>query len=83
MHSNVIASILVNFLPFETPCVSLPTKSSSAIVNLVNLLVEGVVMSGESETLYETGQLAQLLEIKLEGVVMSGESETLYETGQL
>merc|ERR1719309_55718 len=68
MHSNVIASILVNFLPFETPCVSLPIKSSSAIVNLVNLLVEGVVMSGESETLYETGQLAQLLEIKLDGL---------------
>merc|ERR1719357_468041 len=77
MHSNVIASILVNFLPFETPCVSLPTKSSSAIVNLVNLLVEGVVMSGESETLYETGQLAQLLEIKLDGLQLGRKKKSV------
>ena len=68
MHSKVLAAILSEFLPFEVPRVTLPTKSSTSIQNLVNLLIDGAVLSTESETLYETGQLALLLGIKLDGL---------------
>ena len=50
------------------PSISLPIASSSPVLNLLKILIEGSVSSTDYNALLEVGKVAKILDIKLEGM---------------
>jgi len=68
MYSKLFSGILADFKTAEMPIISLPLPSSSAVLNLLKILTQGMAFSTDSDVLLEVGKAAQFLDIKLEGM---------------
>ena len=68
IYSKKFCDILSQFNSPEMPSISLPISSSSPVLNLLKILIEGSVSSTDYNALLEVGKVAKILDIKLEGM---------------